>query len=385
MPTIKLLVPDLPCPESIAPFLARMHERHWYTNFGPLVQELESKVRNLIPCVAPSGAQVLATASGTLALELAVRLLGLPVGRRVLLPSLNFPAAAHVLVNAGLVPLFTDVDAHSGVLTPDIARQILTHVSAAAVVPVAAFGQPLPSESWDQFYETTGVPVIIDAAPALGHHVVGRHVTVVFSLHATKPFGIGEGGLLASANDGFIQRGRQACNFGYRNARVTGIGLNAKMSEVHAAVGLAQYERWSWLQSERSRLWSTYMDQLGHIEGICPPKGFDKGNQAVLQLRLPCAARPVAKDLAYAGIETRQWYCPPLHQQPAFADVQRINPQGTRDLTITDELARVSLGLPFHTRLSPADIARVCDALDQAVRRELAGSASQPYPKLNAT
>lgn len=363
MQKIRLLVPNLPTPEQIGPFLSAMHDRRRYTNFGPLVAEFESSVRELLPCSNGGNARAVAVGSGTLALDLALRLLELPKNARILLPSFNFPAAAHVVCNAGLIPVFCEVDAEQWVLTPEIAHACIARAGIDAVVPVATFGRPLDVDAWDALVASTGIPVVIDAAAALGQQTVGRHVTVAFSLHATKPFGIGEGGLLASADESLIERARRASNFGFSSRQTIGLGLNAKMSEIHAAVGLAQWERWPGVEKTRREIWQVYGDHLEQIAGIALPADFRARPLAVLQVRLPVPADWVARPLADTGIETRQWYCPPLHQHATFAHFGRIGDDGSDRLTLTDELTISSLGLPWHSFLSPEDITRVCESL----------------------
>ena len=360
---IKLLIPDLPTTDQIKPWLMEIDQQCWYTNFGPLVRNFESSVQRRLSCIAQSGAEVVSVSSGTLALELALRLLKLPRGAKVLLPSFNFPAAAHVILNSSLTPVFSEVDPDLWVLTPDIAREALKHTHVDAIIPTAAFGHPLQVEAWDDLTESTQIPVIIDAAAAFGYQQVGTRTTVVFSLHATKPFGIGEGGLIASADKSLIERARKASNFGYDNHQIEDFGLNAKMSEYHAAVALAQLERWPDIQETRSRLWALYGEALQQVPGVVLPTEFYARPLSVLQVRLPVDAKPIARHLSAREIETRRWYCPPLHQKTAFQQHECIGLSGQKNLDFTDELARNSLGLPFHTSLLTEDIALICNSL----------------------
>jgi dTDP-4-amino-4,6-dideoxygalactose transaminase len=110
-----------------------------------------------------------------------------------------------------------------------------------------------------------------------------------------------------------------------------------------------------------------YGDHLEQISGIVLPADFRERPLAALQVRLPAPANKVARRLADAGIETRQWYCPPLHRHAAFARFERVGEAGSDRLTLTDELTTASLGLPWHSFLTLEDIARVCESLEKAL------------------
>lgn len=238
---IPLLIPDLPSAEQLLPWLQRIDNAKWYTNFGPLVQEFESK---LVKLLSPKKTIYLTTtSSGTTALELALLALNIPKNHDALVPAFTFPATATAIKRVGLNPIFTDIDPHTWLLTPDIARQVLKKISFDVVVPVATFGCPQPTESWDKFSEETGIPVLIDAAAAFGNQTIGQRCIITFSFHATKPFGIGEGGLVIANSAEFIHQVKKLSNFGFESGKISKCGSNAKLSEYHAAVGLAQLER----------------------------------------------------------------------------------------------------------------------------------------------
>ena len=129
MHTIKVLVPDLPAADSLLPWLRRMDAARWYTNFGPLVRELEETLASEWPVAPPAGAddlpplQVVTLNTGTAPLELGIAALGLRQGGDVLLPALNFPALAAAVLRNGLRPVFADVAPDSWQLTPALARE----------------------------------------------------------------------------------------------------------------------------------------------------------------------------------------------------------------------------------------------------------------------
>lgn len=352
-PGIRLYVPDLPTVDDLLPLLRRMDAARWYTNFGPLEQAFADAAADLLDAEQPP--HVATASSGTAGLALALQALGLPAGSRVLAPALTFPATAAAILVSGLEPLLADVDADTWTLTPDIARRWVASVSA--VVPVATFGAALPAAPWDRFAEETGLPVVLDAAGALGRQQAPRRCVAVFSLHATKTLGVGEGGLVAAHDAELVERVRRLSNFGFEDSVAAAVAGNAKLSEWHAAVGLVQVARAKALWDTKQRLCEAYRRALPGIA----MQAETPGN---LVVRLPVSAEAVALHLAAEGIETRRWYQPDLTRHPAY---ERLGRAG--ELRATEMLHDRLLGLPFHSRLTDDDVVAVARALTAAMAR----------------
>ncbi len=362
-PRIPLLVPDLPRRADLEPFLAEIDNARWYTNFGPLVRRFEHSVQSLFPAPAPFISTV---ANGTMALELALAALRLPPRAHVLIPAFTFVATAAAVLRAGLRPIIADIDAHSWVLTPAIARAAMTTTKIDCVLPVAALGCPLPAAEWDDFSESSGIPVLVDAAGAFGNQQPGERIVLAFSLHATKTLGIGEGGLVVSRDAAFIERVRRLSNFGIdpSNGHAPDVGGNAKLSELHAAVGLAALTRWPERRRLREALNQAYCDELlrNSPEITLQARPLD-GAYTVFQLLLqPGVSRDaLVSTLTAQGIETRAWYLPLLPDHPAYAGIEAF------DLPVARSLGPRMLGLPFHLELTQESIRRVCSALAKAI------------------
>ncbi|HVK99964.1 MAG TPA: aminotransferase class I/II-fold pyridoxal phosphate-dependent enzyme [Dongiaceae bacterium] len=378
------LIPDMPSAEETLPFLREIDSNRWYTNFGPLVLRLNEQVR--AQHFAGQDAHTLLCSTGTAALELGLACLGLKPGARVLVPAFTFPASANAIENCGFEPVFCDVDEQSWVLTPEIAFEALQRTRIDAVMPVAALGRPLPASQWDRFSEQTGLPVLIDAAPALGSQRVGKRLVVAYSMHATKAFGIGEGGVLASANADLIARARQMCNFGMNGVGQVGSkGTNCKLSEYHAAVGLAQMVRWPARQLKRARIETAYQAHMQLHADLWAMQSFvDQPPESDVLMSLP-GSRPrstmpvrfskhlsvnvqaVQHQLAERGIGTRLWYNPGLHRHPHFAACRQVHRPGLNSLATVDSLNQRLIGLPFHNFLTLDDIAYIVSSLWQIV------------------
>ncbi|MEK8021433.1 MAG: DegT/DnrJ/EryC1/StrS family aminotransferase [Candidatus Parabeggiatoa sp.] len=370
---ILLLIPDLPSTEQLLPWLQRIDTAQWYSNFGPLVQAFESQMALLL---SHDQAIPLTTVSnGTTALELALLALDIPKDRYALTPALTFPATGTAIKQVGLRPIFTDVDPQSWLLTPDIARQVLKKLKkfkkrkVDVIVPVAAFGCPQPVAEWDQLSEETGIPVLIDAAAAFGSQAVGQRCIITFSFHATKPFGIGEGGLVVAQSAELINKIRRLSNFGFENGLITQCGSNAKLSEYHAAVGLAQLARWPQIVAHRQKIWHDYLEHLRVIEQVSVQRTPNNLIPAILAVKISDISdlSALTATLLEHGIPTRRWYCPPLSAHPAFSGAEQIAPDGSTQLTVTKELARSLLGLPFHRFLKQEQIAEICGCLRRTI------------------
>ena len=364
---IPLLIPDLPTAEQLLPWLQQIDQNKWYSNFGPLVILLEQKLTELLNTKHPIFLTTVST--GTAALELALAGLNLPTNSRILTQALTFPATATAIKQVGFHPVFTDVDPHTWALTPEIAYQILEKQQIEAVIPVASFGCPQPVEPWDDFYETTNIPVIIDAAAAFGAQKIGKHCLITFSFHATKPLSCGEGGLVVAPNEDIIQTIRRLSNFGYaHNMQVAHSGTNAKLSEYHAAVGLAQLENWQQIKQQRQQIlqyYRHYLKLLGdHVSLQAAPK--DGYIPAVFPIKFNHIAElsTLVEHLTQHQIQTRRWYCPPVPNHPAFTNSLVVSPyEEVPYLLVTEALANSLLGLPFHVFLAEEQIKFICEVL----------------------
>lgn len=373
---IKCLVPDLPAAEEVLPYLKRMDSERWYSNFGPLVSEFETALaallRNMSPEHLECKPQVATFSSATTALELALRASRLEQGARILTPALTFAATAASISITGHIPVFCDVDADTWCLTPDIARDVAARTRVDAVMPVAIYGYPIDLEAWAQFQRETGILVIVDAAAALGNQPPHPEITVCFSLHATKPFGVGEGGILVTEDSCLIGKSRQLSNFAFCDGTSRAIGTNAKLAEVLAAYGLAQMERFEGVQKRRQKVLDLYMDAFGakafHPQTASHVPGTLLLDTAGLPNAADGKADAVTRALDHARIQTRKWYFPPLDEHAAFNGTSVIAENDGRRLPVITDLKRRLVGLPFHAFLQEGDIAYIAETVTRALQ-----------------
>ncbi len=360
--------------EELLPWLKRIDATRWYSNFGPLVRELEGALIGMFAARSDKALHLTTVSNCTAGLELALLALNLKPGSRVLVPALTFVATATAVMRAGHLPVIADIDPHTWLLTPAIARAALARDGLDAVLPVATFSCPHEIDGWNAFIAETGLPVIIDAAAAFGNQWDCGRTTLVFSLHATKSLAAGEGGMVVSRDFDLVARIRKLSNFGINLdphevtpvGQVERAGINAKMSEYHAAIGLANLAKWPALAATRVELHARYAARLGEVAGLNPrwqrvPAGTVR-TLMCFRVRSGGLREAIEVACAAAGIETRRWYLPPLNRHFAFATlpVSGSVPEADR---LFDEL----VGLPFHSGLSAANLDAIIRAVSRAV------------------
>jgi len=370
---IPLLTARLPSLERLAPYLERIDSNGWYSNFGPLVQELETRLGNAFSAKGRAQPHAITVGNGTAGIELALRALRLPPRAPVLIPALTFVATATAVLSAGLTPIVCDVHRKSWLLTPELAADALRHRPFYAVVPVAAYGCPQDTDGWSRFHVDTGLPVVIDAAAGFGNQMECGPTCSVYSLHATKPLAAGEGGFVVTRDPKFASDVRQLSNFGINLTdprvaaigAVTMVGTNAKMSEYHAAVGLASLDEWAQNAAHRLALYRTYTDAVRAIGGL----RTEWQETPVECVRSTCCLlldsrrrRDRAESVfRKAGIATRRWYLPLIDRHPAMGNVPH-------DPTpVADDIAERLLGIPFHPKLDEPAIDAIICALSRLV------------------
>jgi len=347
--------------EAVLPYLQRIDEARWYSNFGPLLSEFEARLAGRFR----EGTQVVTVANATQALTLALMAMDLPPAGYVAMPAWTFVATAHAVAQAGLKPWLVDVDPVSGMLEPAavlaLSRDLKREV--AAVIPVCAFGDVSGLARWRAFAHAIGVPVLVDAAAAFDTLNDARLPAVV-SLHATKALGVGEGGFLATEDAALAARVRKLTTFGFQGSREAQVvATNAKLSEYAAAVGLAALDSWP---GDRLR-WMRAAQML-RIALIGRPEVTFQGGwgsewiTSVCTVGLPAGSRRrVVEWLSAAGVETRAWWGKGCHREPAFQDCRR------EVLPVTERLAESTLGLPFFLDMDAEEIARIAGALEAAL------------------
>jgi len=362
---ISYFIPDMPTTETLIPYLKEIDNNRWYSNFGPLYYKLKQKIAET--CLKNINAdRLVLLSSGTSAIELALRSLNLPLGAKILTTSFTFPATVEAIINAGLTPVLCDIDKNNWLLTPEIARRNLKLHNIAAVVPVAAFGMPVNSESWGDFHSNTRLPVVVDAAAALMNQSIDDRIIYAFSLHATKPLGAGEGGLVVCPDKNQAELIKKMSNFGFEAGRtITRTGTNAKISEYHSAVGLAQLDRIDIIKKKSSFILNEYKSLFEqHNLNIKTQEGLSAYVPASLYVLFKGDAGSLFEQLLSQGIETRRLYWPLIQGFPAF---KNNTLSATLNFKNAQAVSSQGLALPFHNHLTKKDIETTVNTISHAL------------------
>jgi dTDP-4-amino-4,6-dideoxygalactose transaminase len=373
-PTIPVCRPRLPSADALFPYLDKLDLTRWYSNLGPLERQLAARLSRLLGSDDP----IVATASsGTTALIGAILAnAGRPSARRplCLCPDYTFVATAAAIEQCGYQLRFVDIDEASWSLDPETLFGHPELPSVGLVVPVAPYGRAVPQKHWLRFQSLTGIPVVIDGAAGIEMlqddptSYIGP-VPVALSLHATKAFATGEGGAIVTSSADLLRRSVQALNFGFMGVRRAEIaGTNGKMSEYHAAVGLAELDGWASKRADLARVAKVYRDcatQYGLGARLVTAPAV-ASCYALYEADVRSEAESIAAALTQNGVEFRHWYGLGLHKEPYFAGVPLTSSVGV------DSLAPRLIGLPVAPDLAAGDIARIVTAIAQRVHGEVA-------------
>jgi dTDP-4-amino-4,6-dideoxygalactose transaminase len=309
----------------------------------------------------------IAVSSCTAGLMLLLR--ALDVVGDVLLPSFTFSATAHAVTWNGLRPVWVDIEADTLTLSVDAAERAIG-VRTSLIVATHVYGTPSRVEDLQAIADHYGVRLVYDAAHAFGSAHRGRRIggfgdAEVFSLSPTKVVVAGEGGLITTNDDLLAVRcriGRDYGNPGDYDCRF--VGLNARMSELHAATALASLDGLDERLAERNRLAGLYRETFREVDGVSFP-ALSEGDQSTFKdltvLIDPdgfgLAADDVSVALADEGVETRRYYSPPVHLQKAYTGVL-----SDVDLPVTTWASERVLSLPLWVGMTDHDVEGVAQA-----------------------
>jgi dTDP-4-amino-4,6-dideoxygalactose transaminase len=357
------------------------------SNQGKFARALEERIATLVEAPYCS-----VFASGTTALMCLGRALDLT--GEVILPSFTFAATAQALGWQGLRLRFVDIDPHTLHITPEIVDAAITP-ETRAVLPVNLFGGCARLDEFEALAERRGLRLFFDSAQAFGARFKGRPVGTfgdaeVLSFHATKAFHTGEGGAVVTRNRELHERLCRIRNFGFGNyLDCVELGLNGKMDELSALLGLRLLDEFTELVAARRHVVAEYWQGLHGIPGLSRP---DVGPAAVpspsyFALRIDDRQFGLdAVELNYAlmaeRIVTRCYFYPPVHRTTYY---QRFLGPDAPLLPATDAAATSTLCLPLHADLTPAAMSTIVYAIERvqthapAIREALRGKVPRDW------
>ncbi|SDH84494.1 dTDP-4-amino-4,6-dideoxy-D-glucose aminotransferase VioA [Pseudomonas panipatensis] len=356
--------PHLPPLEDFLPYLQEIWDRRILTNGGPFHQQLEKALCDYL------GVEHIALfANGTLALVTALQ--ALRITGEVITTPYSFVATAHSLLWNGIKPVFVDIDPHSLNLDPRRIEAAITP-QTTAILPVHCYGRPCDVEAIQRIADIYNLKVIYDAAHAFGVEDAGgsllRHGDLsILSFHATKVFNTFEGGAIVCPDAKTKQRIDHLKNFGFVDeVTVVAPGINGKMSEINAALGLLQLQRVDGAIERRRQIDRRYRALLGGIPGIrcLPDSGEALANHAYFPILVeddyPLARDGLYERLREENIYSRRYFYPLISDFPMYRGL----PSAQRgNLAVAAEISSRILCLPIYPDLTDEQQLRVIDVL----------------------
>lgn len=356
--------PFLPPLADFVNYLEQIWATKILTNGGPLHQRLEEAL-----CRHLGVDHIALFANGTIGLVTALQ--SLRITGEVITTPYSFVATAHSLLWNGIKPVFVDIDPHTLNLDPASIEAAITP-QTTAIMPVHCYGQPCDVDAIQRIADTYNLKVIYDAAHAFGVQHQGssvlRHGDLsVLSFHATKVFNTFEGGAIVCPDAKTKLRIDQLKNFGFVDETiVVAPGINGKMSEVSAAMGLLQLDHIAEALERRRQIDETYRAELKGVKGIfCLGRaGASSSNFGYFPV-LVDADYPVSRDALYErmrerNIFARRYFYPLISEFPMYRGLPSAR---SENLPVATAMAQRVLCLPIYPALQPADQRRVIDAI----------------------
>jgi len=355
--------------------LAEIEDSGIFSNYGPKNTQFEHEI---VERIFGSG-ECLTVCNATSGLMVAIReAIGedQPGKRRyAVMPSFTFAATAHAAIWNGLTPLLCDIDSDTWLPCARAEEKLLREYAGqiAVIIPYATFGNNLDLRHYEDVSARYGVPIVVDAAGSLGSldqdglaFGTGSNWPIVFSMHATKAFAVGEGGVIYCADAERNRRLRAMCSFGFESPRTATLpGLNAKLSEVAALTALLQLERFPRALERRQSLFDAYCSLLPGwtFQQSCGLRQSHVFASVSLPRSLGSSRGEIIACLRDRGIGASTYFSPHLAEQPYFARHAVCGP-----LPVTTDIASRILTLPMFDTMTKDEVEYVVANLDSITK-----------------
>ncbi len=363
--------PTLPDIASWTPHLKESYESRYFSNFGPAARQFERAIEKKFSLKN----KVVSVGNCTVGLTAA--LLAMGVRGKVVVPSFTFAATAQAVLQAGCTPVFCDIDEESWLMCSEHLKSIIKHQKIAAIMPVRSFGFNSSLSQIRHIARDANIPLIVDAAPAFGDKALLEDidqsgVLEVFSCHATKVFGIGEGGvaIVPEESEGLFRR---CLNFGIDNYEVEQFALNGKMSDFSASVGISALKTIDDFILHRRLVASRYMEALSEEKAIEKlwPSTYSVWQTYPVLLCSENDPEELLRECKLRGLELRRYYFKPLHLTKAFA------PYSECPLPCTEKIAEKIVCLPVYSDLQREEQQEIIELLTGALETCQQGTFTQ--------
>jgi len=348
--------------------LARINDlldRRWFTNNGPYVHEFESRLSELLGVK-----HCIAVCNATIGLAITIRALGMT--GEVITPSFTFIATAHALQWQEITPVFCDIDPQTHNLDPRCVAALITP-RTTGILATHVWGRPCAIEPLIEIAQHHNLKLMFDAAHAFGcsyaGHMIGNFGEAeVFSFHATKFFNTFEGGAVTTNSDELAAKIRLMTNFGFSGYdRVIYLGVNGKMSEPAAAMGLTGLECLDEFVAVNRRHYKRYEEALADVPGVrmIQYEEAERNNYQYVVLEIDETATHITRDLISSALHAenvlaRRYFYPGCHRMEPY---RSYFPHAGLLLPETEKLCQRVLSLPTGTGVEAQDVDLICDLI----------------------
>jgi dTDP-4-amino-4,6-dideoxygalactose transaminase len=339
--------------------------RRWLTNQGPLVQEFETKICELL-----GAKHCIVTCNATTALEIVIRALNLT--GEVIVPSFTFVATAHALQWQEITPVFCDVDPQTHNLDPRCVEALITP-RTSGILATHVWGRPCAIDELIEIATRHRLKLLFDAAHAFGCSYRGRKIgnfgaAEVFSFHATKFLNTFEGGAVVTNDDELAGKIRLMTNFGFAGYdQVIYLGINGKMSEAAAAMGLTGLESLDEFVATNRRHYKRYQEGLADVPGVrmIQYHEAEQNNYQYIVLEVDESKTHISRDVISSilhaeNVLVRRYFYPGCHRMEPY---RSYFPHAGLLLPQTERVCQRVLSLPTGTAIEARDIDLICDLI----------------------
>ena len=345
--------PYLPDQRRYQTYIDQIFQRNWLTNNGPLVNDLELRIKK-----HQGLKHLIYVSNGTIALQLAIKALELK-GEIITTP-FSFVATTSSIVWEGCQPVFVDIDRETLNIDPSLIEAAITD-RTSAILATHVYGNPCNIEAIQKIADRHGLKVIYDAAHCFGVRYKNKSIfeygdISTCSFHATKLFHTIEGGMVVTKDPELLKKLAYMRNFGFAGPEAFNeLGINAKNSEVHAAMGLSILPDLEEIIRKRIKLCAYYDQKLRHLRARRPswhPEATFTGAYYPIVFDEAELMNRCIQALEGAKIYPRRYFFPALSRSLPYL--------GNRDLPVTDEVCQRILCLPLYDTLSREEIDLIC-------------------------
>jgi len=354
-------------------FLRRINkilDRKKFTNNGPYVRKFETAIANRIGV-----RHALAVCNGTIAIGITLK--ALSVKGEVILPAFNFVAASHLVLWQSLIPVLCDVDLTTHNLTSELVQPLITH-QTSCILPVHLWGRPCDVSGLKDLAGKNHLSLLFDASHAFGCSLEGIPIgsfgdAEVFSFHATKIVHSFEGGIITTNDDRLSERIKSLRDFGFVDEElVSSVGINGKMTEVCAAMGLTTLESLEELMATNAKNYDLFALGLDDLQGInliqYNQNEMNNFQYIILDIddtRCDLTRDQVMSILRAENVIARRYFYPGLHRLVPYRSLQENE---TGKFTNTEALSHRLLCLPTGNDVNADDIEKICDIVRAALK-----------------